>query len=100
MKEFINSGAYLLTEENEHYSAMYYMVDTDNNEDMLYPTADELISRLEDPDYLNYSLYLGENTERELYVFDLAVRPDLTETQKRLIKMYQSKLTTDANHND
>jgi hypothetical protein len=92
MKEFINSGAYLLTEENEHYSTMYYMVDTDNNEDMLYPTAEELISRLKDPEYLNYSLYLGENTERQFYLFDLAVRPDLTETQKRLIKLYQSKL--------
>jgi hypothetical protein len=92
MKEFINSGAYLLTEENEHYSTMYYMVDTDNNEDMLYPTAEELISRLKDPEYLNYSLYLGENTERQFYLFDLAERPDLTETQKRMVKLYQSKL--------
>jgi hypothetical protein len=61
---------------------------------MIYPTLENLLTRLEDPEYLNYSLSLSlyQKTERKWYLEALSKRPDLTETQKRLIKMYQSKL--------
>ena len=59
---------------------------------MLYPTVDELISRLKDPEYLNYDYYGGCTKERYLYLIELTKRPDITEIQKRLIKMYQSKI--------
>ncbi|MFN9112611.1 MAG: hypothetical protein ACK5XN_21305 [Bacteroidota bacterium] len=64
------------------------------------PSLDELFKRLEDPDYLNYEGRFFYNTERNVFIKRLEQRTDLKEVHKRLIKMYKSKLTTDANHND
>ncbi len=97
-KEYICSYGYLL-ERDSGECVMCYLFGS-NLKDMFYPTAEELISRLENPEYLNYRSYKGPYTERELYILNLSKRPDLTETQKRLIKLYKSKLTTDATHND
>jgi hypothetical protein len=63
------------------------------------PSLDELFKRLEDSDYLNYEGRFFYNTERNVFIKRLEQRTDLKEVHKRLIKMYQSKLTTDATHN-
>jgi hypothetical protein len=58
----------------------------------IVPDLDDLLSRLKDPDYLNYKFKDYWFKERVCYLRVLSFRNDLTETHKRLIKMYQSKL--------
>jgi hypothetical protein len=89
MKEYISDNRYLVTEE---FSQPAIIITSYRFVDTLYPTVEELISRLKDPEYLNHSQDRCITKEREYYLNDLSKRPDLTETQKRLIKLYQSKL--------
>ncbi len=86
MKEFLNDNNYLFDGFVLHTS-----VPTQGY--MLYPTLENLLARLEDPEYLNYSLSVSayQKTERKWYLEALAKRSDLSETQKRLLLMYQSK---------
>jgi len=53
------------------------------------PPIDELISRLSDPEYLTTYKWQGARVE---YINSLLKRDDLTEIQKRLLKMYKAKL--------
>lgn len=56
------------------------------------PELDDLFYRLKNLDYLNYEVARIWYTERYYYLLALSERDDITETHKRLIKMYQSKL--------
>ena len=56
------------------------------------PELDDLFYRLKNFDYLNYEVTPIWFTERYYYLHALNERDDITETHKRLIKMYQSKL--------
>jgi hypothetical protein len=86
--EYIGDNRYLVTEGS--YQTVIIFT-TYVCKDTLYPTVEELISRLEDPEYLNHSLHRCIAKEREFYLTALSTRPDLTEIQKRLLLMYQSK---------
>jgi hypothetical protein len=75
----------------------YYVKDEDH---LIIHSIDIMIGYLNDPDFLtNRSFQYFGRSERCMYIDLLSDRDDLTETQKRLLKMYQSKLTTDVNHN-
>jgi hypothetical protein len=86
MEEFLSDNNYLFDGYVLHTS-----VNTQGY--MICPTLENLLTRLEDPEYLNYSLSLCpyQKTERKWYLEALSKRPDLTETQKRLLLMYQTK---------
>ncbi len=86
--EYIGNNRYLVTEGS---SQTVIIFTTYGCKDTLYPTAEELISRLEDPEYLNHSWHRCITKEREYYIRALSKRTDLSETQKRLIKMYEKK---------
>jgi hypothetical protein len=56
-------------------------------------TLDDLFKKLGDKDFLGYADEKNRiMPERGFFLYILKRRPDLTETHKRLIKMYQSKL--------
>jgi hypothetical protein len=86
MKEFLSDNNYLFDGYVLHTSVH-------TQEYMIYPTLENLLTRLEDPKYLNYSLSLCpyQKTERKWYLEALSKRPELTETQKRLVKMHLTK---------
>ncbi len=86
MKEFLNDNNYL-------FNGFVLHTSVHTQGDMIYPTLENLLVRLEDPEYLNYSLSVSayQKTERKWYLEALSTRPDLNETQKRLVKMYGKK---------
>lgn len=84
MIEFLNDSSYLFDGAIINSTDAIPM-------DIMYPTLEDLLSRLKDPEYLNY-IYFTMKKERKYYIDAISTRPDLTETQKRLLKMYQSKL--------
>jgi hypothetical protein len=59
---------------------------------MLYdtPTLDDLFKKLRDKDFLNYKKIKGNMRGRSFFLYILKDRADLTETHKRLLKMYHT----------
>jgi hypothetical protein len=87
MKEFLNDSSYLFDGAAVINSTGPIPMD------IMYPTLEDLLSRLKDPEYLNYSYFGGVimKTQRKWYLEALSKRPELTETQKRLVKMHLTK---------
>jgi hypothetical protein len=87
LPEKLNEGWYI-----GYNSGMPTLYPYSLNSDYIAPDLDNLFDRLKNPDYLNYKLKSHWLTERACYLRALSYRNDLTETHKRLLKMYQAKL--------